>query len=431
MKMDTSGIRPTIKIRDRVRELRRVRASELLPNPKNWRRHGRQQAVALKGLLSEIGIADALVARELPDGKLMLIDGHLRAETTPAMEVPVLILDVNEAEADKLLLTLDPLAAMAETDAGRLQELLATVTTDSKGVAALLERLAGEDGWQGPAELQDPPSQIDKARALQAKWGTERGQAWQIGPHRLVCADSREKGDVRRLWANGGPKIEMVWTDPPYGIDYAAKNAYLNRSDRGNRIQTPIENDRLTAGETGIVFKQALEVAKLFAEPGSACYATVPSGPLIVFFIQAFNASGFVFHAQLIWLKHQFVIGMADYHHRFEPVLYGWLPSAAHYFTNDRTQDDVFEVDKPHVSDLHPTTKPVELIARMIANSSRPGELVYDPFCGSGSTILAAHQLGRIGYGVEIHPGYVAVALERLAALGLEPRLETAPPELS
>jgi len=83
----------------------------------------------------------------------------------------------------------------------------------------------------------------------------------------------------------------------------------------------------------------------------------------------------------------------------------------------------VFEVDKPHVSDLHPTPKPVELIARMLANSSRPGELVYDPFCGSGSTLLAAHQLERVGYGMEIDPQYVAVTLERLLALGLKPKL--------
>ena len=117
------------------------------------------------------------------------------------------------------------------------------------------------------------------------------------------------------------------------------------------------------------------------------------------------------------------MIGMADYHHRYEPILYGWLPGAAHYFANDRGQDDVFEVDKPHISDLHPTTKPVELIARMVRNSSREGELVYDPFCGSGSTLLAAHQLGRIGYGVEIDPGYVAVTLERMSALSLKPEL--------
>jgi DNA modification methylase len=202
----------------------------------------------------------------------------------------------------------------------------------------------------------------------------------------------------------------MIWTDPPYGVDYGAKNAFLNRADRGNRVQTPIENDKLTAGETGMMFKKALEVSRQYAAPGAACYATVPAGPLLPYFIQAFIAAGFTYRAQLTWIKQQFVIGMADYQHRFEPILYGWLPDAAHYFIDDRSQDDVFEVDKPHVSEFHPTTKPVELI-----------ELVYDPFCGSGSTLLAAHQLGRVGYGVEIDPGYVAVTLERMSALGLKP----------
>src|ERR1700720_4259951 len=90
---------------------------------------------------------------------------------------------------------------------------------------------------------------------------------------------------------------------------------------------------------------------------------------------------------------------------------------------DDRRQDDVFEIKKPHVNDLHPTTKPVELVARMVRNSSREGELIYDPFCGSGSPLLAAHQLRRIGYGVEVDPGYVAVTLERLSMLGLKPEL--------
>jgi len=96
-----------------------------------------------------------------------------------------------------------------------------------------------------------------------------------------------------------------------------------------------------------------------------------------------------------VWAKNQFVIGMSDYHFRHEPVLYGWLENGPHYWCGDRSQGSIFEVDKPHVSDLHSTQKPVELIARMIANSSRAGELVYDPFCGSGSALVAAHQLSR------------------------------------
>ena len=118
-------------IRNRVKELRRVPARELLPNPKNWRAHPPAQQNALRGLLAELGYCDAAIARELPDGQLQLIDGHLRCETTPDMEVPVLVLDVTEAEADKLLLTLDPLASLAEADRASLTALLATVETDS------------------------------------------------------------------------------------------------------------------------------------------------------------------------------------------------------------------------------------------------------------------------------------------------------------
>jgi DNA modification methylase len=414
------------KFRDRVRELRRVKASELVPNPKNWRRHPKEQSAALKGLLAEIGYADALIARELPDGRLILIDGHLRAETTKNAMVPVLILDVTEAEADKLLLTLDPLAAMALADQDQVRALLETVRTDSQAVAALLERVASQEAWQaidGLREIVDPPAAINKADELRTKWGTETGQLWRIGAHRVLCGDCRDQAAVRRLWGDNGPRLRMIWTDPPYGVDYAAKNAYLNRSDRGNRIQVPIENDKLTAGETGFLFKAALSVARGWAQAGATVYATVPSGPLLIYFVQALTAAGYTFRAQLAWVKQHFVIGMADYHHRFEPILYGWLPDGAHYFIEDRRQDDVFEIDKPHVNDLHPTTKPVELIARMVRNSSREGELVYDPFCGAGSTLLAAHQLQRIGYGVEIDPGYLAVTLERLSMLGLKPEL--------
>jgi ParB-like nuclease domain len=140
-----------VEIRDRIKELRRVRASELVPNPRNWRKHSPEQQAALKGLLNEIGYADALIAREMPDGKLMLIDGHLRRDTTKRAMVPVLVLDVNKSEADKLLLTLDPLAAMAQADGDRVRALLETVRTDSQAVATLLERVAGQEVWQAPS----------------------------------------------------------------------------------------------------------------------------------------------------------------------------------------------------------------------------------------------------------------------------------------
>ena len=122
-------------------------------------------------------------------------------------------------------------------------------------------------------------------------------------------------------------------------------------------------------------------------------------------------------------MKNQFVLGRCDYQFKHENILYGWIENGPHYFIDDRCQGSVFEIDRPHVSELHPTSKPIALIARMISNSSHPGELVYDPFAGSGTSIVAAHQLGRVGYGCEIDPCYLAVILERLSLLGLEPEL--------
>jgi hypothetical protein len=130
-----------MQIRDRIKELRRVRATDLRPNPRNWRLHPPAQQDALRGLLAEVGYAGALLARELEDGTLMLIDGHLRAETTPDAVVPVLILDVDETEADKILLTHDPLASMATVSDENLQKLLAEVHTESAAVRSMLDTL--------------------------------------------------------------------------------------------------------------------------------------------------------------------------------------------------------------------------------------------------------------------------------------------------
>jgi len=151
-------------IKDRVKELRRVRASELVPNPKNWRTHPQGQQDALKGVLAEIGYADALLVRELTDGSLMLIDGHLRAEATPDALVPVLVLDVNEHEADQLLATLDPLAAMAKADAAKLDELLKTVEMSSAAVTDMLKDLALGAGLRLGDMIEDvPPEPADEA----------------------------------------------------------------------------------------------------------------------------------------------------------------------------------------------------------------------------------------------------------------------------
>jgi hypothetical protein len=156
-----------MQIRDRIKEFRRVRASLLRPHPRNWRIHPPTQRDALRGVLAEVGYAGALLARELPDGGLELIDGHLRAETTPEQEVPVLILDLSEDEAVKLLAVLDPLSDMAEADGQALAKLLAQVETENDAVRAMLDRMLAD---QPTPKLEEPagkPPEVEIHEAFQ------------------------------------------------------------------------------------------------------------------------------------------------------------------------------------------------------------------------------------------------------------------------
>jgi hypothetical protein len=152
-----------MNIRNRVKSLRMVPAGELRPNPKNWRTHPQAQRDALRGALAEVGLADACLARELPDGSLMLIDGHLRAETLGDGIVPVLVLDVTEAEADKLLLLLDPLAGMAGTNADALSELLRGVATGEQALAEMFEDMASDAGIIPPEKAEKNAGKDDPA----------------------------------------------------------------------------------------------------------------------------------------------------------------------------------------------------------------------------------------------------------------------------
>lgn len=177
-------------IRDRIKELRRVKASQLRPHPKNWRSHPKEQQEALRGLLAEIGYADALLARELPDGSLELIDGHLRAETTPEQEVPVLVVDLDDREAAKLLALHDPLTGLARANQGALADLLLDVDTQSDAVQAVLDRLLTEpDSPLADAAGEPPTRQLNLSDTFQVV---------------VECGDEAEQKSVfERLTAEG------------------------------------------------------------------------------------------------------------------------------------------------------------------------------------------------------------------------------------
>jgi hypothetical protein len=391
-------------------------AEEMADNPRNWRRHPPAQAAALSQLLAEVGWAGAALYN---DRTKRLIDGHLRKRILKkGQKIPVLVGSWSEEQELKILLSLDPLASMATADKAALDQLLASVRFEGSALDPLLEELAAETSWENiSGDLQEPDDQLEHADELQKKWDTAEGQLWGADLHRIICGDSTNRALVERLWRGADQRFRVLWTDAPWGVSYGDKTRWMARHGAQKR-RAPIENDSLKPDEVRKLFASALRVATSHALPGAAIYAAVPSGSLLPFFIGGLEDGGFAFKDSLIWVKNAMVLGRTDYHHRHEVVIYGWLRNGAHYFTPDRSQDSVFEVDRPARSPLHPTTKPIELVARMIRNSSRKGELVFDPFCGSGTTILAGAQLSRIVFAVELDSRYVAVELERLSAIG-------------
>jgi DNA modification methylase len=391
----------TPAVRNRVLGLVSVRASDLVPHPRNWRAHPEKQAAALRGILAEIGYADALLARELPDGRLQLIDGHLRAETTPDLEVPVLVLDLTEAEADKLLLSLDPLAAMAEANAEALDALLRDVETDSDGLLEMYASLAEEAGLVGA----DPGSLVeDEVPEPPADPVTKPGDMWILGEHRVLCGDATRAGDVARVMAG---ELADIWlTDPPYNVAYVG----------GTKDALTIENDSMPDAEFRSFLRAAFEAAFAVLKPGGAFYVWHADSEGLNF-RGAVHDCGQRVRQCLIWMKDRLVLGRQDYQWRHEPCLYGWKDGAAHEWYSDRSQTTVLEFDRPAVNGEHPTMKPVALIAYLLRNSSATGGVVFDGFLGSGTTLIAAEQLGRKCRGLELSPGYCDVIVKRWETL--------------
>ena len=381
-----------VAIRDRVLDLRRVRAGDLLPNPKNWRRHPKPQADALRGALAEIGYADALIARETTAG-LMLIDGHLRAETTPDMEVPVLVVDLDEAEADKLLLTLDPLAAMAEAGTEALASLLADVQTSSGALQAMLDGLAHEAGLNGAkAGLTDPDAVPEVPEPV-----SKTGDLWLCGDHRLLCGDCTKAKDVRR--AMDGAVPQLMVTDPPYGVEYEGGEANAKKRAK-------------LAGDDGDgVVAPALRLASEHI-PQGAWYVWHADRRAIGTY-EAIAEGGYEVRSLIVWnkLKAHYGSPAAHYCQRHEPCLYAVRGSAG--WVGPSNEVSVWDIEQPNRNEHHSTQKPLECMSRPIRNHE--SEFVYDPFLGSGTTMVACENLGRKCRGIEIHPPYCAVTLERMA----------------
>jgi len=230
-----------------------------------------------------------------------------------------------------------------------------------------------------------------------------------------MCGDATKKEDVERVM--GGEKAALLLADPPYGVSYAAKNEFLNAIAPGNRIQDPIAGDHQSPEDMSSLWRAAFGVARGVVCDGASYYVTGPQGGDLLLLLLALRDSGFPLRHMLIWAKNNHVLGRSDYNYKHEPIVYGWVDGAGHKFWGGGGETSLWEIDKPQQSKLHPTMKPVKLFERAIRNSTEADSLIHDPFLGSGTTLIAAEQLGRRCVGLEIEPRYADVVLARWESL--------------
>lgn len=239
----------------------------------------------------------------------------------------------------------------------------------------------------------------------------KRGDLIELGKHRVLCGDSTIPEDLKELFE--GNLAHLFITDPPYGVDYAGKNAFLNAIAPANRIQESIEGDAQTPTEMKDFWQLAFERAFEFTSPKASYYIFGPQGGDLMMMMMSIKDAKWQLKHMLVWVKNNHVLGRSDYNYKHEPIWFGWKEKETHNFYGDASEVSTWECNKPMKSDLHPTMKPIELLSRAIRNSSQKNEIILDSFLGSGSTLMACDQLDRICYGMEIEPRYCQVILER------------------
>jgi DNA modification methylase len=375
----------------------------LLPYCRNPRLHDEAQVSQIAASMVEFGWTSPI----LVDGQNGLIAGHgrlLAARKLGLKQVPVIELaHLTETQKRAYVITDNQLTLNSTWDEDLLRVELAALQEADFDLALtgfdddeIAELLAGEESTTEGNTDEDAAPEVPVTPV------SKPGDVWIMGGHRLLCGDSTDAASFALLMA--GEKATMVFTDPPYNVDYA--NSAKDKMRGTNR---PILNDNLGDGFQDFLlaaFKPTL------AHCSGAIYVAMSSSELDTL-QAAFRAAGGKWSTFIIWAKNTFTLGRSDYQRQYEPILYGWPEGATRHWCGDRDQGDVWHFNKPRVNDLHPTMKPVELVERAIRNSSRPGDIVLDPFGGSGTTLIAAEKSGRQARLIELDPKYVDVIVRR------------------
>ena len=403
-------------------EVEVVPIAALSLDPRNARRHGRRNLDAIRGSLEAFGQRRPLVVRQ--DGQVIAGNGtlvamrDLRWTEVAITRVPP---GWTDGQVRAYALADNRTAELAEWDDVVLAGMLAELDAGGWDLNSI--------GFDGLPELPADDADDDVPDGVPAR--AAPGDVWELGEHRVACGSSTDPDVATRLFE--GRVAQAVVTDPPYGVAYES---------RGRRTaHRAIAGDNAGDGELGELLVGALGLAFVNLEEGGACYVFHGDSKRVVF-ERAMAEVGYLVHQTLVWVKDSFVLARLDYQPQHEPILYGWRPGGRHSWyggrkrvaiiadqqpdldTLDREElvgllreiyetTDVIRHARPRRSDEHPTMKPVGLLSRLVVNSTKKGGLVYDPFLGSGSTLIAAERQGRVCYGVELDPAYVDVAVRR------------------
>lgn len=378
-------------------EIQQASTASLIPYERNNRQHSQQQVDRIANSIAEFGFNQPIVVDE---NNIVLV-GHGRLEAAKKLglsDVPIMrktgltetqkkayrILDnklQNDSTWDAESLNLE-LAALEDADFN-----LAAWGLDDLAKLFPDEKTAEEDDFE-PREVKETIIKV--------------GDVLELGEHRVMCGDSTKVEDVERLMS--GARIDMVLTDPPYGVSYIGKT----------KDALQIDNDQLNEPELTKLVSCAFTNAEQNSRPGAYWYATVPAGPLHILFAEDWKQRG-ILRQIMVWAKDSMVLGHSEYHYQHEPILFGWVPGERHK-NSDRTRTTLWQCERPKANREHPTMKPVALWSKAINDGSRASEVVYDPFLGSGTTLIASDQLDRRCFGMEISPLYCQVIVDRYKA---------------
>jgi site-specific DNA-methyltransferase (adenine-specific) len=349
------------------------------------------------------------------DGKLLVFAGNLRTTAAKALKWQVIdaVLYIPENDEDK-----ETIKRRSILDNG------AFGSWDYDMLANEWDDLPLSD-WGVPAwdtenlESVSAPKEVEEDDFDESKDHIEvrckKGDVWQLGDHRLMCGDSVSLDDVKKLM--GGAEADMIFTDPPYNVAIGDKNKALNAMAPCERIERNLEGDTFGSDEEcgQKLWKPAFSAMRCVAKDKCAIYVTMPQGGThMMMMMMMMHEAGWQVKHELIWLKNSptFSMGRLDYDYQHEPICFGWNKGHKKIGGGQYTKS-VWTIDKPKKCDLHPTMKPIELVANAIQNSSEEGDVILDAFGGSGTTLIASEQTGRKAYLMEYDEQYCDVIIAR------------------